>query len=352
MFRSRERGSTLRDRSNIVTVETVVVDVEIDHVGEDDSLTVRWQLEGEPVAVNVSIGTSPDHTSHTQQATVPAGETSIPVMRPSGGRLYVSVASREGGPAVVAAERRISFDAVSNFRDLGGYRIRSGRRVQWGRVFRSDALHGMTEGDLRVYHELGLRAVYDLRGDVEVAEQRNPVPSRSLPILTRPTTDVAPLGFDGTTSADGEQVLADIYIRSLDHSAPRIGELFSALTEPDGLPAVFHCHARKDRTGLVAALLLEALAVDRESILDDYELTARYRLRTQQDQTFERLLKAGLAPEVAAGVLTTPRWAMTAALAHLDRECGNIEGYLTGPAAMTRPDLRRLADALLTPQVT
>ena len=344
--------SALRDRSNILLVETVVIHVEIDQVEDDDALTVRWELEGEPVAVDVAIGTSPDHVNHTQQATVPAGETSLRVRRPSGGRLFVSVASREGGPAVIAAERRISFEAVTNFRDLGGYRTRSGRRVQWGRLFRSDALHGMTEGDLAVYDELGLRAVYDLRGDVEVAEQPNPVPSRNLPILTCPTGDDTPLEFDGTTSVDGEQVLAAIYIRSIDHAAPRIGELFSALTEPDGLPAVFHCHAGKDRTGLVAALLLEALDVDRESILDDYELTARYRLRAQQDQTFERLMKLGLAPEAAAGVLTTPRWAMAAALEHLDREYENIEGYLTGPAAMTLPDLQRLADVLLTPDPT
>ena len=117
------------------------------------------------------------------------------------------------------------------------------------------------------------------------------------------------------------------------------------------MPAVFHCHAGKDRTGLVAALLLEALEVDRESILDDYELTARYRLRAQQDQTFERLVNLGLAPEAAAGVLTTPRWAMASALEHLDREYASIEGYLTGPAAMTLPDLQRLADALLTPGI-
>jgi protein-tyrosine phosphatase len=219
-------------------------------------------------------------------------------------------------------------------------------------VFRSDALHGMTEGDLAVYNQLGLRAVYDLRGDVEVAEQPNPMPSRHLPILTRPTGDDTPLTFDGVTSDDGERVLAAIYVRSIEHAAARIGELFSALTAPDGLPAMFHCHAGKDRTGLVAALLLEALGVERESILDDYELTARYRLRAQQDQTFERLLKVGLAPEAAAGVLTAPRWAMAAALEHLDREYGSIEGYLTGPAAMTLPDLRRLVDALLTRDLT
>jgi protein-tyrosine phosphatase len=114
------------------------------------------------------------------------------------------------------------------------------------------------------------------------------------------------------------------------------------------LPAWQWNTAGKDRTGLVSALLLEALGVPRETILDDYELTARYRIRAQRDQTFERLVTLGLAPEAAAGVLTAPRWAMGAALEYLDREHQSIESYLTGPAAMTPTNLRRLKGELLT----
>ncbi len=329
-------------------MDTAVVHVEIDPGVGDDTLVVRWQLEGKPAAVDVATGTSPDHVDHRHQTTIPAGETSSRVQRGRHGRMFVSVACHDGGPAVVAAERRIPFEAVTNFRDLGGYRTGSGRRIRWGRVFRSDALHGMTEGDVAMYDDLGLTAVYDLRGEVEVAEQPDPMPSRHLPMLSRPAGDSFAGAFDGATSEDGERLLAGLYSGQIDHSATTIGELFSALAEPDGLPAVFHCHAGKDRTGLVAALLLEALGVERDAILDDYELTARYRLRAQQDQTFERMMKLGLAPEAAAGVLTAPRWAMRSALEHLDREYGDIERYLTGPAAMELSDLKRLSAELLT----
>jgi protein-tyrosine phosphatase len=206
----------------------------------------------------------------------------------------------------------------------------------------------MTEHDVAMYNELGLTAVYDLRGEVEIAEQPNPMPSRNLPLLSRPAGGDTRTAFDGATSKDGERLLADIYIGHIDHAAKTIGELLSALAEPHSLPAVFHCHAGKDRTGLVAALLLEALGVERAVILDDYELTARYRLRAQQDQTFERMIKLGLAPEAAAGVLTSPRWAMASALEYLDREHGDVERYLTGPAAMELSDLQRLSAELLT----
>ena len=103
----------------------------------------------------------------------------------------------------------------------------------------------------------------------------------------------------------------------------------------------------KTAPGWSPRCLLEALGVEREAVLDDYELTTRYRLRAQQDQTFERLIKLGLAPEAAAGVLSAPRWAMATALEYLDREYGTIGHYLTGPAAMSLPDLTRLSDQLL-----
>jgi protein-tyrosine phosphatase len=335
-------------------VETAVSHVEIDAAADDDALMVRWELAGEPVAMDVALGSSPNRRDHQHVATVAAGETTLRVARRPGVRLFASVAPHQAdggagavaGAAVVGSQRRIPFEAVTNFRDLGGYRTGTGQRVRWGQVFRSDALHGMTEGDLALYGELGVQAVYDLRGEVEVAERPNPMPSRHIPLLTRRPDD-SPVAFEGMSSKDGEQVLAGIYIGHIDHAAATIGELLSALAEPGALPAVFHCHAGKDRTGLVAALLLDALGVERESILDDYELTARFRLRAQQDETFERLVNLGLAPEAAAGVLTAPRWAMAEALSHLDREYGSIEQYLTGPAAMKPADLQRLSAALL-----
>jgi protein-tyrosine phosphatase len=138
-----------------------------------------------------------------------------------------------------------------------------------------------------------------------------------------------------------------LYVGLIEHAAGQIGELYIALSQDDGLPAVFHCHAGKDRTGIVAALLLEALGVEREIVLDDYELTARYRLRTHQESSYRSLLESGLSPEAAAGILTTPRWAMQQALDDLDRRHGGVEPYLLGPAAMRRNDLRALQEKLL-----
>jgi protein-tyrosine phosphatase len=332
-------------------MQTTVGRVEVD-TQLDGSALVRWGLEGPPVAVDVATGPTPDRIDHTHVATVAAGETSLLVAGGSAGRLFVSVAPHGAGPAVVAADRRVPFEGIQNFRDLGGYPTRSGGVVRWGLVFRADALHGLSAGDLLLYEQLGMSTVYDLRRDLEREQLPNPMPSRPLAIISEPATGqsvVAATATERLTAADGERVLLELYLGLVDNAATQIGELLGGLAAPGCLPAVFHCHAGKDRTGIAAALLLEALGVDRETVLDDYELTARYRHRAHQDTSFRRLVEAGMTPEAAAGVLSAPRWAMEQALAEVDRRHGTVEAYLTGPAGLSTTDLQTLRDRLVGP---
>ncbi len=324
------------------------VRVEADRAGD---VVVQWAVEGPPTEVDVAVGSSPEGVDHAHAASVPGGETSITLRGLGPGRHFVSVAPHGGGSALIASDRRVGFEGVSNFRDLGGYRTSSGGSTRWGMVFRADALFGLTEGDLDAYRGLGLQVVFDLRGDQEQAEQPNPVESRSVPLVfRRPAqsgTD-ADVVFRASSIEEGELVLAELYLGHLAHGAARIGEIFSAMAGPEGLPAVFHCHAGKDRTGIVAALLLELLGVDRSTILDDYELTARYRLRTHQEGTFQRLVDNGMAPDAAAGVLTTPRWAMGDALVALDEEYGGVDAFLLGPGGMEPAHLETLRRTLVS----
>jgi protein-tyrosine phosphatase len=328
---------------------TRVARVEVDTQGGGRAL-VRWELEGEPVAVDVATGPTPEPVDHEHVATVAAGQTSLLVTGGERSRLFVSVAAHGGGPAVIAADRRVAFEGITNFHDLGGYPTRDGGVLRWGLVFRADALHALTRGDLVLYERLGLRTVYDLRRDVEREQLPDPVPSRPLAIMGEAVAGraVAPTAAAARrTAADGERVLVDMYLGMMEHSAARLGELLGGLAAADGLPAVFHCHGGKDRTGVAAALLLEAVGVERATVLDDYELTARYRRREQQATTFERLIEAGMAPEAAGGVLSAPRWVMEHALAELDRRHGGVEAYLCGPAGMAPATLHALRDRLV-----
>jgi protein-tyrosine phosphatase len=320
-----------------VTVET----------DESGCLRVAWELAGGATAIDVAVGPTPDHIDHEHAVAVGAGTTSVYLRDLPPGRHYVSVSPRGSGGAAVAADRRLPFEGLQNFRDLGGYPTSRGTTTRWGLVFRADSLHKVTAADLEVFAALGMRRVFDLRGDEERARDPNPFESIQLALIGQPREEQPRRAVDGLQDAvDGERVLRDLYVGMLEHSATLIGRLLSDMAGAGALPAVFHCHAGKDRTGVVAALLLLALGVDREVVLDDYELTRRYRRLEHQADSYERLVALGMAPEAAAGVLTTPRWAMRDTIDAVDEIHGGIEAYLTGPAGMAPSTLDRLRTLL------
>lgn len=252
----------------------------------------------------------------------------------------------------MTAERRIPFAGITNFRDLGGYPTAGGGVTRWGIVFRADALHKLTAADLQVFGELGVRTVFDLRSEVERDEFPNPVESLHVPIIGRANAATAPQRSPDMTFDDGETMLRDIYVGALQHSPLLVGTVLRGLADPNRVPAVFHCHGGKDRTGVVAAVLLLALGVDRETVLDDYTETSRHRRVEHQQDSLANMLASGLSPEAAGAVLGTPRWAMAAAVDAIDDVYGGIDSFLTGAARLTADELSALRTQLIEPGPT
>jgi protein-tyrosine phosphatase len=334
---------------------SVIEPVDVTRDG-DGRLRVSWRMAGECDEVNVSWGRSADGLDHEHVTTV-AASAGQAVLQPVGppGRVYVSLAPAGDGVgpgATIVAERRVGLNGPVNFRDLGGYRVASGATVRWGQVFRSDALL-LDDGDLVAFAGLGIRTVFDLRSDRE----RQTHPNR-LPVDDPPTVRVVPLvrqvsgsnQLEDMDLTDGEKFLAQLYVRSLEGLAPNFGTVLTGLSQQDNLPAVFHCAAGKDRTGMVAAILLSVLGVALDDILDDYELTGQYRTTEAINASMERLRANNDIPaEVVAGILRSPRWAMKAAMATVADRYGDLDGYLTGPAGAASDVPDRLREILLTP---
>jgi protein-tyrosine phosphatase len=236
----------------------------------------------------------------------------------------------------------MSRGAVANLRDLGGLDAAGGRRTRHGRVYRSGALDGLGAAAEARLIGLRLRTVFDLRADDERAERPDPVPSRGVRVAGRPPVP----GIRPQTALDAETRLGEVYVGLIDAAAGSIGSILRALADDGALPALIHCHAGKDRTGVVAAVLLEILGVERGVVLDDYELSARHAL-PRDEALHRRLLSQGYGLEAAAAMLSTSRAAMAGALAHLDRTHGGAETYLLGPAGLDAATLTRLRNLLL-----
>ena len=131
------------------------------------------------------------------------------------------------------------------------------------------------------------------------------------------------------------------------NGAACFGDLFSRLADPGRVPAVIHCLGGKDRTGLAIALLLTALGVEREVVLDDYQLTNEYCGVAALPDVVELFVGSGAGREAAEALLTAPRWAMAKALDDLDGRYGGIESYLLGPGTLSPAALHALTAALV-----
>jgi protein-tyrosine phosphatase len=173
-------------------------------------------------------------------------------------------------------DRVLGFVGAPNFRDLGGYPTVDGRRTRWRLLFRSNRLNTLTDEDLDGLEALAIATVVDLR----TLEERTSEPSRwrTPPrfILESPKPDldeVRGLLMTNLGSVDDARVALQRFYGTIPtRYADEIATFFAHLAEGHG-PAVCHCTAGKDRTGVTVALLLTALGVRREDVIDDYVLT-------------------------------------------------------------------------------
>jgi len=170
--------------------------------------------------------------------------------------------------------RTLGFEGCVNFRDLGGYRTADGRMVAWRTLFRADGLNKLTDADILLMTDLGLATVIDLR-TLDEAHQRGSFPVDRVPVsyVGLPLTDVLPATEDLPDWGEAAYV-AGRYGAMVSEGGPMLTQAIQTLATGAALPAVMHCSAGKDRTGVLSALILAFLGVPDETIVADYALSA------------------------------------------------------------------------------
>ena len=245
--------------------------------------------------------------------------------------------------------RHIKFEHVINFRDLGGYRARDGYTVAWRRLFRSGEFRNMTRSDLdRLTGEIGVTSVIDLRSGIEVERQ-------GVGLLSEADIRYHNISFlAGGNREEDERLfkeftnMGEFYLHLVRKSefGERIAAALEIIAEPENHPLVFHCAIGKDRTGILAAVLLSVLGVKDEDIIEDYSLSAPY-----MEELLDRINND---PEMAKAIKPLPDYFWKAApesmalfLSTLRREYGSVRDYVK--AQGVEPSLiERLEGALLT----
>ncbi|QOV98636.1 tyrosine-protein phosphatase [Rhodococcus pyridinivorans] len=253
---------------------------------------------------------------------------------------------------------------TTNTRDLGGLPTTAGRIVARGTLFRGDVLGPPGSGAeccwsdefAQTYRALGLQLVVDLRSAPEVEL----VPSAWAPetgarLLHAPIpegvegteTDFMGMLRNGAITRFGPADLGVWYSQVFHRRAGVFGRVIAEIADPHGRPTLIHCHAGKDRTGLLVALILEVLGVPREAILEDYTVTGVNR-RHVAEQAAPLIAELGLVMDEVRTFFEAPPLAMSSALEYLDREYGGVRGYLQQAGGVEPERLDALREGLLS----
>ncbi len=322
-----------------------------------DATRSEWHLERDGDALVLHLA-----QPVTTPLTVRAGDRAVAVVRegkrallgPFDARFrHVLALEDVEGRRVEIAERKLPLEGPRNFRDLGGYPTQAGQRVRWGQIFRADSLAELTDADIAYLERIGLARVIDLRGEAEASARPNRlagIPGFAYVQLPIGEADLSPdewaRRFEAGSFGEIDATwLVRGYQRTLDERAHRVGGVLRQLAAAPS-PAVFHCTAGKDRTGIVSALLLLVLGVPREIVIGDYSLTALYTGNRipAADQWFE---ERGIEPERAANLLSSRREAMEETLAHLDAKHGGPERFVREQAGLGDIEIAALREWLL-----
>ncbi|MFD1711913.1 tyrosine-protein phosphatase [Ottowia sp. GY511] len=237
-------------------------------------------------------------------------------------------------------DRALPLTGASNFRDLGGYLGADGRSVRWRKLFRSDHLGALTADDARTLGGLGVGRAFDFRGTTEraaVPYDLNGVSQYSLPIEPTVVQRMKELVEAGQVVSPQQTVelMQQTYRAFVHDNAARFATLFEHLLESDA-PLVFHCTAGKDRTGFAAALILMALGVPRDVVMQDYLLTNEHYRMPELDES--------RAPREVLYVLwRVQEDFLDAALDAVEQDYGGMPAYLARELHVGDAERRRLA---------
>jgi protein-tyrosine phosphatase len=323
--------------------------------------TYRIQFEASPDAwpVEVFASSQADGIDSTKPI-ITTLKTPVDVLvSERSGRIYFHLKPASGATRVVSI-RRLPLEGARNFRDLGGYLTSDGRYIRWGLAYRSNYLVNLTAKDSEYLNSLGIRLVCDVRAEGE----RIRAPDHWLG--HPPEFFSVPIGpnRDGTLALDElKRRVASINgqtkdsVRGYDYAidyAPQYGKILRRIAAGD-LPVVEHCTSGKDRTGVFSAILLTALGVPREVVIQDYLLTNRYMLAPDSiESTTADLQKIfGLAepPETAAvkTIMTARRETLEATFDSITKTYGSFDNYLRDGVKLSDSELAIMRHRLLKP---
>ena len=285
----------------------------------------------------IYAGSSVDNIDFSVPLTEGKGRGSYPLNVNDTARSYFQLVTSEG--KAILADSQLPMAGGYNFRDLGGIQTTEGKYVKWGKIIRSDDLHNLTEQDLNYLSSIPLISIVDFRSKEEMKSAPDKVPSSVKHLYA---CSITPGNLNPSTimslSSEGDMVkkMEELNIELVTDSASIevYKKFFALLQDEQKTPLMFHCSAGKDRTGMAAALILYALGVDDEIIMQNYLLSNIY-LANKYSKYVEKY------PAIKPLLEVKPEY-LQSGIDWIRKDYGSVDNYLTTALKVDIPKFREM----------
>jgi protein-tyrosine phosphatase len=245
---------------------------------------------------------------------------------------------------MTTAAKRIPVPGTYNFRDVGGYTV-DGGVTRTGKLFRSDGLHSLGDAGKAGLRDLGVKIVIDLRDDFETEAMPDDLEGLDVDVLRLPVFE----GSGASQSTIGA-TLDDLYAKIVFQHTDVVAKALREIADTGEAGVVVHCTAGKDRTGIVVALALLAVGVDRRTVVADYAQTQGNLAGPWLEGMLKLVESHGveLTPDLRVIMGGSPPEALEYVLDRIDRESGGVRQYLLD-AGVDELELAKLKSVLVEP---